>query len=444
MLCIDPIYLTAAVVACFDGGSPKALREKRSHLAKQAEGILTKATGESRALTAEEQSQFDKIHAEVDSLKSMIDAIERQDAVNEELETDVEREAPPGEPSQEQRSQALKTWLLASAMPASAEQRNLAGRCGIDLGRTELNLRFAPKAPRTVAEARALSVGTTTVGGYTVPQGFQRTLEEALLAYGAMRENATVLRTDSGSDLPFPTVNDTAQKGALLAENTAASEQDVAFGQLILQAYKYSSKMVRVSVELLQDSAFNLEEYLGRALGERIGRITNEHFTTGDGSSKPNGIVTASTLGKTGANGQTTSVTYADLVDLLHSVDPAYRSNAVWMMHDTTVKAIKKLVDSQGRPLWASGIDVKEPDTILGHRFIVNNDCPVMAASAKSVLFGAVDKYLIRDVSDIQLVRLNERFGELHQIGFLAFYRGDGDLLDAGTHPVKYYANSAS
>jgi HK97 family phage major capsid protein len=154
--------------------------------------------------------------------------------------------------------------------------------------------------------------------------------------------------------------------------------------------------------------------------------------------------VTASTLGKTGANGQTTSVTYADLVDLMHSVDPAYRGNAVWMLHDSTLKAIKKLVDSQGRPLWSAGLASGDPDTILGSRFVVNQSMPVMAASAKSILYGDCSKYLIRDVSDIQLVRLNERYGEYHQVGFLAFYRGDGDLLDAGTNPVKHYANSAS
>jgi HK97 family phage major capsid protein len=441
MPCINDPFLSHATVVCYDN-SPKPLREKRAALAKQAEAILNKATGEARALTAEEQTQFDKIHADVDALKATIDAIERQDATSAELE-EVEREAPPGEPTGEQRSQALKTWMLAQAMPVTAEQRSTAGRCGIDLNRAELNLRLAQRAPRTRAEARALSL-TAAAGGYTVPQGFQRTLEEALLSVGAMREVATVLRTDSGSDLPFPTVNDTAQKGVILGENTAAAEQDITFGQLILQAYKYSSKMVRVSVELLQDGAFNLEEYLGRALGERIGRITNDHQTTGTGSSQPNGIVTASTLGKTGASGQTTSVTYADLVDLQHSVDPAYRANAVWMLHDSTVKAIKKLVDSQGRPLWSSGIAVGEPDTILGSRYVINQSMPVMAASAKSILYGDCSKYLIRDVSDIQLLRLNERYGEYHQVAFLAFYRGDGDLLDAGTNPVKHYANAAS
>jgi HK97 family phage major capsid protein len=375
----------------------------------------------------------------------MVDAIERQEAVDAELEQapDEERRLP-GAVTPEQRSLALKAWMLSSVRPASDEQRTLAQRCGMDLGRNELSLRFASRAPRTRDEARALGVASGSAGNYTVPEGFQRTLEEALLTYGGMRENATILRTDSGSDLPFPTVNDTAQKGAILAENTAASEQDVAFGQLIFNAYKYSSKMIRVSVELLQDSAFNLEEYLGRALGERIGRITNEHFTKGTGSSQPNGIVTAATLGKTGANGQTTSVTYADLIDLQHAVDPAYRHNAVWMLHDSTVKALKKLVDAENRPLWSSGVALGEPDTILGSRYVINQDMPVMAASAKSILYGDVSKYLIRDVSDIQLVRLNERYGEYHQVGFLAFSRHDGDLLDAGTNPVKYYANSAT
>lgn len=412
--------------------SVKALREKRAALAKQANDILSKATNEKRSLTAEESAQFDAIHADVDALKNTIDAIDRQAAVDDQLAArDADVPPPADEVTPESRSLAFKAWAMHGSQPVSAEQRAMAQRCGYDVGNDKLNL-------------RALGVATAGAGLNTVPTGFQKTLEQALLQFGGMRDNATILKTDSGSDLPYPTVNDTAQKGVILGENTAAAEQDVVFGQLVLKAFKYSSKMIRVSVELLQDSAFNLEDFLGRALGERIGRITNDHFTTGAGTTEPKGIVTAATSGKVGTTGQTTSVIYADLVDLQHSVDPAYRSNAAFMLHDSTLKAIKKLVDSQGRPLWSSGVSVKEPDTILGSRYIVNQSMPVMAANAKSILYGDVSKYLIRDVSDIQLVRLDQRFGEFHQVAFLAFSRHDGNLLDAGTNPVKYYANSAT
>ncbi len=213
---------------------------------------------------------------------------------------------------------------------------------------------------------------------------------------------------------------------------------------MTIQAFMYSSKLVRVSFQLLQDSAFDLNSFLARKLGERIGRITNTHFTTGDGTAKPNGVVTASTQGKVGATGQTTSVKYEDLVDLEHSVDPAYRNGAEWTMHDNTLGAIKKLVDSQGRPLFVPGIAANAPDTILGYSFVSNNDVAQMAANAKSILFGNFSKYLIRDISGFQMLRLVERYAEFFQVGFIGYSRHDGDLIDAGTNPIKHYANSAT
>jgi HK97 family phage major capsid protein len=183
-------------------------------------------------------------------------------------------------------------------------------------------------------------------------------------------------------------------------------------------------------------------EFLGSALGTRIGRITNRDFTLGTGSANPNGIVNAATLGKTGATGQQASVIYGDLVDLEHSVDPAYRAGARFMMHDQSLKVIKKLVDSQGRPLWMPGLVGGAPDTILGYPFTINQDLATMATSAKSILFGDFSKYIIRDVAEVSVLRLDERFAEFHQVAFLAFARVDGDLLDAGTNPVKWYANT--
>jgi len=222
------------------------------------------------------------------------------------------------------------------------------------------------------------------------------------------------------------------------------NQQDVAFGQLVLGAFKYSSKMVLVSVELMQDNSINLANFLGEALGTRIGRITNNHFTTGAGTTLPKGIVTAATSGKVGLTGETTSLIFDDLVDLEHSVDPAYRQNGRFMFHDKTLAALKKIKDSQQRPLFLPGLSVNAPDTILGYPYTVNQDMPQMAANAKSVVFGDLSKYIIRDVLGITLLRLDERYAEFHQVAFLAFARFDGNLLDAGTHPVKYFQNSAT
>jgi len=131
-------------------------------------------------------------------------------------------------------------------------------------------------------------------------------------------------------------------------------------------------------------------------------------------------------------------------VEMEHSIDPAYRRNASWMMSDNALNKSKLILDTQGRPLWAAGIAGGAPDTLLGYPLIINNDMAVMAANAKSVLFGDLSKYIIRDVLGITLLRLEERYADFHQVAFLAFARMDGDLLDAGTHPVKVFVNAAT
>jgi HK97 family phage major capsid protein len=273
-----------------------------------------------------------------------------------------------------------------------------------------------------------------------------RAIEIAMLTFGGMRQAATVIRTASGAALPIPTVNDTNQAGVILSENTQVANQDIAFSQLVLDAYKYSSKQVLVSVELLQDSAVPLGQIIGQLLGERIGRITNLHFTVGTGVGQPLGIVPAAAVGFTtpATDSQVTTWKYSSMVELEHSVDPAYRRNASWMMADSSLKKTKLIIDSTGRPIWSASITTGAPDMLLGYPVIINQDMAAMGANAKSVVFGDLSKYLIRDVLGITLLRLEERYADFHQIAFLAFARMDGDLLNAGTNPVKVLVNAAT
>lgn len=406
----------------------RQLREKRANLAEQAKEIVDRAEAEGRAMTAEEDTAFARYHDEIEALRTTIDAIERQSALDSELgesrslpgREDTRVSDDEAEDRRQRHEAAFRAYLIGGEQDLTLEQRTI------------------------LRETRVQGVAPDAAGGFTVPAGFSGQLEESMLAHGGMRAAATVFQTASGNALPWPTVDDTAQKGVLLAEHAVVAEQALTFSVVTFRAYKYSSRLVRVSVELLQDSAFDLVGFLARALGTRIARITNEHFTRGTGTAQPLGVVTAAGLGRLGAAGQTTSVTYGDLVDLQHSVDPAYREGAVWMMHDLTIRSVKRLTDTTGRPLWAPGIEVREPDTILGHRYIANQDMPVMAASARSILFGDLRKYLIRDVLGVTVLRLNERYADSHQVGFLAFSRHDGNLLDAGTDPVRFYQNSAT
>lgn len=455
------------------------LRDKRRTLNVQADAILKKAHDDKREiLTGEEEQEWQRLHDEMDALKRHIDKLELQAARTSEIEEAQPRQAAPnavaaagderrgGDRSsqagmrylrqgQADMARALGAWLLypAPGVSLSPEERGACERVGINLASKSLDIRLSSMPMRSLRgddqrdwEYRAQAVGTGSAGGFTVPDELMRAFERALLTFGGMRERATIVRTETGADLPWPTANDTAQKGQIIAENAAANEQDVTFAQLVLNSYLYSSKIVRVSFQLLQDASINVPAILGEMLGERIGRIQNEHDTTGTGSGQPNGLVTAAATGFTAANGssQVTTWTYASIVELEHSVDPAYRRNGAFMMADSSVKKTKQLVDSTGRPLWASGMQGGAPDTLLGYPIVVNQDMAAMAASAKSVLFGDLSKYLIRDVTGVQLLRLDERYAEYHQVAFLAFARHDGDLLNAGTNPVKLFVNAAS
>jgi HK97 family phage major capsid protein len=183
--------------------------------------------------------------------------------------------------------------------------------------------------------------------------------------------------------------------------------------------------MVRLSVQLLQDAAFDIESWLIKALATRIGRVTNRHFTIGNGTTQPEGIVTAAGAGVLDAS---LTIDYADLIALEHSVDDAYRANAEWMFHDTTLLTLKQMkAVEDGRPLWLPGLAVNAPDTILGYPYVINQAMPEAAAEEKGILFGDFSYYFIRDVmADTRILRLEERFAEYLQVGFLMFFRTDG------------------
>jgi HK97 family phage major capsid protein len=447
----------------------KDLREKRAKLATDAAEILKKAADDKRELlTADEEGSWQRIHDEIDALLRNITMQEKQEALAKSLDEPLARITEPTQPegrsssaalrhhqrTQDEVGRALRTWLLAaptSGYTLTPEDRSLCDRVGVSLHAKQLEVWFSTEPMRSLAdrrswEYRAQAVAPGAAGGFTVPDELMRAIEVALLTYGGMRQAASVIRTATGAALPWPTVNDTNQMGVILADNTQVTNQDVVFAQLVLDAYKYSSKQVLVSVELLQDSATPVGGLIGGLLGERIGRITNNHFTVGTGVGQPNGIVTAAAVGYTAPNAtsQVTTWTYPSIVELEHSVDPAYRRSGSFMMADASLKKTKQLVDSQGRPLWVPSLATGAPDSLMGYPIIINQDMAVMGAGAKSVLFGDLSKYLIRDVLGVTLLRLDERYADFHQVAFLAFARMDGDLLNAGTNPVKVFVNAAS
>lgn len=300
------------------------------------------------------------------------------------------------------------------------------------------------------ADIRAtMSTTTGSQGGYTVQTDIAQTIADALKQFGGVRAVATIIQTEQGNPMSFPTSDGTSEVGELIAENTTATASDPSFGTTSLNVYKFSSKIIAVPIELLMDSSVDIEAFVLKQITDRIGRITNTYFTTGTGSSQPKGVVTAASEGKVGATGHTTSITYDYLIDLVHSVDPAYRmsSQCGFMLHDTTMREIRKLKDDAGRPVFLPGYDGlgdAMPDTILGYPVTINQDIPVMAADAKSVLFGDFSRYHVRDVLQNTLHRFEDSaYAKLGQVGFLAWARSGGNLIDVGG-AIKYYQNSAT
>jgi HK97 family phage major capsid protein len=301
-----------------------------------------------------------------------------------------------------------------------------------------------------------MSTTTGSEGGFTVQTDVATAVLDALKAYGGMRDVATVLRTEKGNAMSFPTSDGTSETGEVVAENVSATAADLTFGTKSLPVWKYSSKTVGVPFELLQDSSVDVEAFVQARLVTRLGRITNTHFTTGTGTSQPTGAITAATTGVTAANAtsQVTAIVYDSVINLIHSVDPAYRAsgNCKFMMNDASVKVLRQIKDTAGRPIFVPGYDATNgggaaysaPDTLCGYPIIVNQDVAVMAAGAKSIAFGDFSYYYIRDAMDISMFRFTDSaYTKLGQVGFLAWMRSGGNLIDVGG-AVKLFVNAAT
>ncbi|MFG3154232.1 phage major capsid protein [Streptomyces sp. NPDC048219] len=412
----------------------QTLLDKRASAWAKAQEYQNRSASEAD-MSAEDRAAWDAALADVEQLSQDIERDERHQrlasvdysqVIDATREADEERHGGPDKAAA--YADAWRTWMRDGATELNSEERNTLRTGWVD--RKEL---------------RAQGVATGAAGGYLVPPEFRAKMVEAQKFYSSMRDVAEVITTDTGADLPWPTNDDTANEGAILSENTQVTEQDVTLGQEELGAYTYTSKLVRVSLQLLNDSGFDLESWLARKLGERIGRAQNRHFTTGTGTNQPEGVQTNAVVGVTGAAGQVDSVTYDDLIDLIHSVDPAYRlgGRAGWMLHDTTLGTARKLKDGQNRPLWEPSVQAGVPDMLLGYRYSVNQNMPTMAADAKSILFGDFFAgYVIRDVQDVQLLRLAERYADFLQVGFLAFARADGVPQDTAAY--RAYRNATA
>ena len=283
-------------------------------------------------------------------------------------------------------------------------------------------------------------------GEFLIPVGFQKELEIKLKAFGGMRRNARVITTASGNTLQWPTMDDTTNTGAWLAVNAAVPQQNPAFGQVPFTSNLATSQQVLVPVQLLQDSAFDVEEVLSDAFAIRLGRVTNLAYTLGTGAGQPSGLIPAITNIVVPAGGSVNSGnvgdTYAvsigtpDLDNLIAALDPAYRPGAKFMANQKTYDTLRKLLDKYGHPIWQASLASKEPDTLVGYPYDWNQDMATIALSAKTVVFGNFTKYVIRDVLGITMVRYNELYMPNHQVGFQAYLRTDGQCIQPAAFAI--------
>ena len=381
------------------------LREKRAKAWEAAKAFLDSHRTDKGVLSAEDDAAYSRMEQEITDLGKEISRMERLEALDAQMKEPV--------------NQPL------TGKPMSSRTIERTGRAS-DEYRTSFWDMMRSKAPLP-SVVNALQEGTDSEGGYLVPDEYERTLVEALEEENVFRQLAKVIRTSSG-DRKIPVV---ATKGTAswIDEEGAYTESDDSFGQVSIGAYKVGT-MIKVSEELLNDSVFDLESYIAKEFARRIGAKEEEAFFTGDGSGKPLGILAATGGAETGVTAaSSTAVTADELMDLFYSLKSPYRKKAVWVLNDSTIKAVRKLKDSTGQYLWQPSLMAGTPDTLLGRPVKTSAYMPVIAAGAKTIAFGDFSYYWIADRQGRSFKRLNELYAANGQVGFLGSQRVDGKLV---------------
>jgi HK97 family phage major capsid protein len=428
------------------------LKQQRATVAEQAKLLAKKQELEKRELNGEEEQSLDRMMNEIRGFNGQIKAIEQTENIDGMLRDQRDQTHREGGAPPEEQVKAFRSFLKFGHAGMTPEERTAM-----------LPLRGSHNSP-DFRTGNPQSDVTGNLGEYTVPVGFYARVILALKYFGGMLDAGSfVLETAQGNQLQIPMADDTSQSGAILAENTQVTVQEVTFSQVSLNAYKYTSKAVLIPIELLQDSGVDIEALIVNLMAIRIARILNTHFTSGDGSSKPRGVLLDSPTGITGgtgvawsgggASGTTGGFVYNDLVNLKYSVNRLYRIGAKWMMHDDTLAALLQLKDSNNRPLildYLTTLQEDEPEKLLGQPIVVNNDMPTLGSVGsplvgnQAVLYGQFSNYWIRRVMSMVMLRLVERYADFGQVGFIGFMRQDGKMVNAGQNPIKAFVSATS
>lgn len=382
------------------------LREKRANTWKAMEGFLDSHRNDQGVLSAEDDAIYTKMEKELETFTNEIKRMERKEAMEAELNKPVT--AP----------------LTAKPMNTKTEDEK-SGRASNSYKKSFWNAMRAKTVRPDVADA--LRVGSDPEGGYLVPDEYEKTLVEGLEEENIFRKIAHVITTSSG-DRKIPVV---ASKGTAswVDEEGLIPESDDTFTQVSIGAYKLGTT-IKVSEELLNDSVFDLESYISKEFARRIGNREEDAFFNGDGVGKPIGIFNATGGAEVGVTtASATAITADELIDLFYSLKAPYRKNAVWVLNDATIKAIRKLKDNNGNYLWQPALTANTPDTILGRPVYTSTFVPTIAAGAKTIAFGDFSYYWVADRQSRSFKKLTELYAATGQVGFVATQRVDGKLI---------------
>lgn len=380
------------------------LKEKRAKAWETAKAFLDSKRTETGLLSAEDAAAYDRMEADVVSLGKEIDRLERQALLDAEL---ARATANPITNRPNDRIDGDEKTGRASDAYRQAFWNSMRNRMSYEV-------------------QNALSIGTDSEGGYLVPDEYEKKLVESLEDEVFFRTLATVIRTSSG-DRKIPIVTSKGE-AAWIDEGGQFPESDDSFGQTSIGAYKLAT-MIKVSDELLNDSVFSIEQYISKEFGRRIGTKEEEAFFIGDGSGKPTGLFHSTGGAETGVTVANTNITFDDVMDLYYSLRAPYRNKAVWLLNDSTVKAIRKLKDGNGNYIWQPSVKEGEPDRILNRPYRTSIYVPEIAAGNRVMAFGDYSHYWIADRQGRSFKRLNELYATTGQVGFLASERVDGKLI---------------
>jgi HK97 family phage major capsid protein len=397
--------------------------EKRANVWEHMKELLDTAETEKRELTGEEQASFDAMNAELDELdkrRDELEALEVRNRAADEARARIEKFGRPPEVDDDELRKGAHVDELRRFLRGESRSFEL------DLTGASRELRVGHDGR---LEQRTLTVGTAAAGGDTVPTSFERELYRHLVESSAIRQtNVRVLTTSSGENLELPK---TVSHGTatIKGEGTAIAGTDPSFGKVTLGAWKYG-EMVQVSHELVEDNAIDLLSFVAETAGRAVGEASGADFVTGNGTNKPNGVMTACGTGVTGATSVGGSATADNLIDLVYSVNSRYRRNGFWLMADATAGALRKLKDGNNQYLWAPGLVAGTPDTLLGRPVVTDPNVAAIGTTNKSIAFGDFRGYTIRDVKGVRFERSDDFAFDTDLITFKAVLRTDGDLVD--------------